>query len=111
MGRAWVLALIAGCSFEPPVGEVAPDARRSLDATPGTADAPPQQPPPPDAPRQVTCTTSDGALQVCLELEDPSFASGTALDGSGHDRDASLDDVAMATRDVPAVSHAAGFSS
>jgi len=109
------VVLLAGCSFEPPGAgpTTAPDAAISADAASADVDAPSGQPPPPppDAPPQVTCTTSDGALQLCLELEDASFTSGTVVDGSGHARDATVANLAMATRDVPTVSHAAGLSS
>ena len=106
------LIVIAGCSFEPPPAITSPDAAApSGDAPPGQPPPPPpgDAPPPPDAPPARTCTTSDGALEVCLELDD-AFGTGIALDGSGHLRDATLANVGTATRDVPTVSQAAGIS-
>ena len=107
------LIVVAGCSFEAPAAITSPDAAGAgVDAPPGEPPPPPppgDTPPPPDAPPARTCTTSDGALEVCLELDD-AFGTGIALDGSGHLRDATLDSVTTATRDVPVVSQAAGIS-
>ena len=105
------LIVVAGCSFEAPAAITSPDAEgTSIDAPPGEPPPPPPaDAPPADTPPARTCTTSDGSLEVCLELDDP-FGSGVALDGSGHLRDATLASVTTATRDVPVVSQAAGIS-
>lgn len=106
------LCLLAACSFTPPSNATDP----GVDAPPGPppvdareepqGDAPP---PTPDAPPpQVTCTTSDGALSVCLEFEDPVL--GTAVDGSGRGHDATVTGATALMRDVPAVSKAIGVA-
>jgi hypothetical protein len=66
-----------------------------------TVDAPPPPPPPPP---QVTCTTSDGSLRLCIEFEDETL--GTALDGSGLAHHASVSNATAAMRDVPELSRA-----
>lgn len=104
------LLVVAGCSFEAPPGGIAPDAASpGSDAPPGEPPPPPADAPPSDPPPQVTCTTSDGALEVCLELDDASFST-VVRDGSGHGRDATVANLATATRDVPVVSQAGAIS-
>jgi len=96
-----VLALTA-CSYQPPaagpgdddVGVDAPTTDPGTDAPQVELDAPPQ----------VTCTTSDGSLTLCLEFEDA--ATTIALDGSGRGHDASVANASAVTRDVPELSRA-----
>lgn len=100
-----ILAVTA-CSYTPPSAEIAgvdapgqePDA--STNPPPPPTDSSVEPPPPP----QVTCTTSDPSLKLCLEFEDAGTA--VALDGSGAQHDASLTGVTATTRDVPANSRA-----
>jgi hypothetical protein len=106
-GVAGLCVCLCACSFDR-TGSVdngeGPDAARKADAPPGTN--------PPDAadidapPQQVTCTTSDPALKVCLEFEDSSLAA-TALDGTAGAHHATLTSVTAGTRDVPGNSRAA----
>ncbi|MBX3160857.1 MAG: LamG domain-containing protein [Deltaproteobacteria bacterium] len=99
---------VTACSFSRTDGirpDEGADARVDLEDAPlqTTADAPE----PPDAPpQQVTCTTSDAALKLCLEFEDVSLAE-TALDGSAGAHHATLSGVTPGMRDVPGSSHAA----
>jgi hypothetical protein len=101
---AWSLVL-AACSYAPPGGQQIDTDAPVLPNDPG-----PDAPLPPDgvvaidAPPQVTCTTSDPSLTLCLELEDQS--AGVAIDGSGGDHDATVTNATATTRDVPAASRA-----
>ncbi len=95
--------ILAACSYAPPAGESV-----EVDAVGQDPGDPP--PPPPDAgveidaPPQVTCTTSDSSLKLCLELEDPS--TSLAVDGSGKQHDAAVSGATATTRDVPETSRA-----
>lgn len=101
--RVLSICLLAACSYTPATGEIAPDAETGQL---------PNDPPPPspdasvtlDAPPQVTCTTSDSSLALCLEFEDTTQA--LAIDGSGHGHDAAINGTTPITRDVPASSRA-----
>ena len=113
MRHAYALTLIlAACSYEPsPSGEVGVDAA-TIDNTP--PDGPAQlvdslDAAVLDAPPQVTCTTSDSTLALCLELEDEGTA--VAIDGSGKNHDAQVVGATAFTRDVPATSRALTLSS
>ncbi len=102
--------ILAACSYTPQSGEtVATDA-------PGTQE--PDAPPLPpgvdaevelDAPPQVTCTTTDSSLALCLELEDATTT--TAVDGSGKHHDAAVSNATATTRDVPNTSRALTLTS
>jgi len=61
-----------------------------------------------DAPPQITCTTSDGSLKLCLEFEDTGLA--VAVDGSGLHHDATMAAASATTRDVPVNSRAIGVA-
>ncbi len=103
--------LLAACSYSPPVGEAV-----DVDA-PGQEPGDPPPPPPPgtdagvvlDTPPQVTCTTSDSSLALCLELEDDTTT--VAIDGSGKQHDAAINNATATTRDVPVTSRALTLTS
>lgn len=104
-----IILLLSACSYTPASPGEAPgvDGAPAIDASPTVDSSDP--PPPIDAPpQQVTCTTSDSSLKLCLELEDP--ALGTARDGSGLGHDATVTGATMTTRDVPEVSQALGVA-
>ncbi|HEU0033902.1 MAG TPA: LamG domain-containing protein [Kofleriaceae bacterium] len=103
------LLLLASCSFEPaPLGGDASNA--PVDGSSGDGRASDDAPPSPDGPpAQITCATSDSALELCLEFEDPTL--GTARDGSTGAHDASVANATQTTRDVPATSRAVGIAS
>lgn len=112
-GPACLLPLLAACSFAPAAtGFDASTGGGGADAdvTPGDDAAPPiDGAVDPDAPpQQVTCTTSDPDLRLCLEFEDPT--PGTAVDGSGLGHDATVAAATPAVRDVPVTSNALGIN-
>ncbi len=96
----------AGCSYTAPANQVEPDVDAAVQP-------PPEEQPDAavslDAPPQVTCTTSDGSLRLCLELEDAT--TNVALDGSGHGHDATVSNASASTRDVPETSRALAIGS
>jgi hypothetical protein len=107
-----ICCVLAGCSFQAPEqgagvdGSSDPmiDGARSIDAPPPAIDgAIPVDAPP----AQVLCTTSDGALKLCLEFEDPTL--GIALDGAGGSHDAIVTAATATTRDIPTTSRAIGL--
>lgn len=109
MRHLYALSLVlAACSYTPPAG-----GELGVDAETGQL---PGDPPPPepdagvvlDAPPQVTCTTSDSSLVLCLELEDQD--AQVAIDGSGKGHDAAVSNATATTRDVPATSRALALS-
>jgi hypothetical protein len=92
--RFAVLWLVAtGCSFRLP---------GPAGSEPSDDDVTPDAAPPGDAPL-VTCTTSDDALTVCLELED---VGNLGVDGSGKHHDAEIVSVMTMTRTLPEPSRA-----
>ncbi len=115
----FIIATAAGtgaCTFQ------TPDAGNGVDAPPNNpgTDAPVARdaalgvdstvtPPIDGPPPQVLCSTSDSALELCIEFEDSNLV--TALDGSGNQHDASLTAATAATRDVPAISRAIAIGS
>lgn len=103
------LVLLAACSYTPPTGETVETDAAGMQE--------PVDPPPPgpdggvtlDAPPQVTCTTSDSSLALCLELEDTTTT--VAIDGSGKQHDAAVTNATATTRDVPLASRALTLAS
>jgi hypothetical protein len=107
MRRAWVALIFAGCSFDPP-GAANVDVDAAIGVDPPIDTSPEPQPDaavPIDAmPAAAACGTSDPALELCLELDEPSLA--IARDGSGKLHDAAMTNVTAATRSVPETSPA-----
>jgi hypothetical protein len=101
---AWSLVL-AACSYTPPDNrEIDTDAPVLPNPTDPDGPLPPDSAVDIDAPPQVTCTTTDTSLKLCLELEDQS--TGVAIDGSGGNHDAAVTNATAATRNVPVTSRA-----
>ena len=107
MRHTCALLILTACSYTPSPGETTADTDAPVTQPP--ADGPAQPPPPDgdvvlDSPPQVTCTTSDNTLALCLELEDSS--TDVAIDGSGKQHDAAITSATATTRDVPETSRA-----
>lgn len=96
--------VLAACSYAPPAAETLDVDAANLPDPNDPTDPPPDAGVVIDSPPQVTCTTSDPTLKLCLELEDT--GTSVALDGSGGDHDASIANATATTRDVPAPSRA-----
>jgi hypothetical protein len=97
MTKCAVLVVVAACGFQP-AQLSGGDDNGPVDARPDAAiDAPPNVAPPCYVPNRT-------GLVLCLELDDDPGAQ--AKDGSGRGHDASVANVAMVTRDVPASSQA-----
>jgi hypothetical protein len=109
MRKAIFISILTSCAYTPPAADQESVDSAVLPSDPNEPDDPnnPVDPPPPDgpaAPPQVTCSTSDSSLKLCLELEDQS--TSIALDGSGQAHHAQITGATAAERDVPAISRA-----
>jgi hypothetical protein len=110
-GVAGMCLCAAACSFSQSNGRdlgEGPDASTVAIDAPINIDIDAPIAPPDTPPQQVTCTTSDPALKVCIEFEDTPLAA-TARDGAGQ-HDATLDGVTAFARDIPVASHAVALT-
>jgi hypothetical protein len=106
--RAVFAALLAGCGFQH--GEVTSEPKDAPADLPVIHDAPGDaaliDAPPP------LCAITDPSLVLCLEFDETGLAGlGTALDGSGKHHDATIANIGIVRRNVPAPSQALALSS
>lgn len=118
MRRVSIIALVscAGCSFQHGVavtGDVPMQPEDAKHDSGSDSDAPSIDAPkvPVDAPPNA-CDTTDTSLRLCIEFDESDLATATtARDGSGLAHDMAIDNIAVASRNVPAQSQAAQLSS